>query len=406
MSLERRELNSRKKLLIITVGTGSNGQDIAHGINYSISKQNPDIIYLILSEKSKETTLPFINNYKKEVNEIIINEVNDVEKLVDEYSEILRTIIDQGYLRENITIDYTSGTKSMSSALLYASISNNIGCISYVYGERGDGGRVISGTERIHQIEPTLIFTESRIKLFIQLFNKYQYDAALNLFPNEEIIHPKFIEKVKVYKILANTYSSWEKFDFCKSLELLKNLNNDELLGKLKIKSKILKNKEILFKLNIKELDYNKVCDLLSNATRRAEEGKYDDAIARLYRALEMTGQIEFKKEFNCDTDNVILENLPEKIRENYKNMYLDDKENTIKVGLYATFEALKNTDNRFASIFYDNLNDIKSLLAIRNSSILAHGITPVKKESFDRLLSLFSEKFGFNEIHNFIKLS
>lgn len=54
-----------KKLNIITVGTGQNGQDVAHAINYSIDKQNPDYICFLLSPKSKDTTFPFIDTKKK-----------------------------------------------------------------------------------------------------------------------------------------------------------------------------------------------------------------------------------------------------------------------------------------------------------------------------------------------------
>lgn len=51
---------------------------------------------------------------------------------------------------------------------------------------------------------------------------------------------------------------------------------------------------------------FNVVCrgmveDLVANADRRATEGKYDDAVARLYRATEMVAQVRFRaKPLEC----------------------------------------------------------------------------------------------------------
>ena len=51
--------------------------------------------------------------------------------------------------------------------------------------------------------------------------------------------------------------------------------------------------------------------DLLLNAERRAIQGRYEDAIGRIYRAIELIAQIRLKPCIN-------------KIRENYNDGYTD----------------------------------------------------------------------------------
>jgi len=54
--------NQHKKVLIMTVGTGATGEDIAHGLFFSIKDSNPDLLVLIGSQKSFDTTLSHCNN--------------------------------------------------------------------------------------------------------------------------------------------------------------------------------------------------------------------------------------------------------------------------------------------------------------------------------------------------------
>lgn len=63
------------------------------------------------------------------------------------------------------------------------------------------------------------------------------------------------------------------------------------------------------------ELPESDFKDLFSNAIRRFKEGKFDDCVARLYRLVEMVAQIEFKKEFNKNSEKVDLEFLPDELK-------------------------------------------------------------------------------------------
>jgi CRISPR-associated protein (TIGR02710 family) len=397
--------NKHKKVLIMTVGTGATGADIAHGLFFSIEKQNPEVVVFITSSESRKLTLPHLNdllnkwgrNIQKE--EKIIEEINDFEKLHNLYSELIRSYIRNGYDKQNIVVDYTSGTKAMSAALVSSGLALEVGTISYVMGDRKEG-RVQSGTERISPISPTSIFCEKMLKQFVSLFNLYQFESAIELVKDFNF-HPDYKNHANILINLARFFSAWDKFNFSDAFNLLKNLPDDDL-QEVQLKGKFDKLfRPLLAELKKSELNYEKVDDIIFNSKRRASEGKYDDAVARLYRALEMIGQIEFEKEFKCKTDDVKLENLPDSERESVKFKYQSHSNKKIQLPMFKTFDVLLAVKNPAAVIFEENKIKIKEHINKRNYSILAHGSVPVAKGHFEDFFNFLISKFNLGSKSN-----
>lgn len=386
-----------KKLYIATVGTGASGEDIAHAIYFSINQQNPDYAVFIVSRKTQDETLPFIEKILKEkIHELKYNvelqeEVNEFETLYDSYLKIIKSYIKQGYQKERMVIDYTSGTKAMSAALVTAGITVEAGSISYTYGERREGGRVKSGSEKVTSLSTNLFNTEKKIYQATTLFNKNLFDAAEEILSSfADNPHPVYEHKIKFINKLSRALSKWDKFDFNSSFEILIEIKSNETLIKEAKLSDINIDKlaQAANFLKEKSLNNYKVLELIENAKRRKQEGKYDDAVARLYRSLEMIGQIEFEGKFNCSSSDVQIENMPAEFTEEIKK-YFDIKDNKIKLPLFATFDILKKCDNYLGVKFFDNLNKVKKILHLRNNSILAHGQTPLDEKNFTEALEL-----------------
>lgn len=394
-----------KKAMIITLGTGSG---VDNGISFSVRQQNPDFLCFIYSKDSEKTldaVLEKIGKTKNEVSLKLFDEVNDVELLYQEYSKYFDEILRKGYAANEIVADYTSGTKSMSSALVSAAISKEIGVLSYVYGLRDEQGRVISNTERLSPLSPNAIFTEQKIKLFKQLFNRYQFDSAFELL-NETTIHYNFKALVDFYKSLASCYAEWDRFNFKKAAEILNsidlNVANQQQLKKIietqKAKLHKLKQAEEHSKLSEEDL-----IDLFYNALRRYEEGKFDDSVARLYRLVEMVAQIEFEKEFKITTDKVSIDLLPDSL----KDRFASNKQNKqVELGLLDTFKVLnEKSENQRTKSFFKHSDDFKKLLSVRNHSRLAHGQKPISKETCKKLSNFIQEVFVVQEKTEFPKL-
>ncbi len=51
-----------KKVMLVTVGTGKTGPDIAEAICISIKHQNPDYVLFLKTRETDERTMPFIRD--------------------------------------------------------------------------------------------------------------------------------------------------------------------------------------------------------------------------------------------------------------------------------------------------------------------------------------------------------
>ena len=152
--------------------------------------------------------------------------------------------------------------------------------------------------------------------------------------------------------------------------------------------------------------------DLLNNAQRRIDEGKYDDAVARLYRAMELISQIRLnqynfmdKTLLNADKTFQIDKNkLKKKLSKSslaeidnwnptgwkYDNVTLLDFDsgNNYKLLNIVSNESkydLSPSTKKLVSNYYK----INSKVQLRNKSVLAHGLRPLKKNEADNLFKL-----------------
>lgn len=205
------------------------------------------------------------------------------------------------------------------------------------------------------------------------------------------------MEKLSRYRQLAEGYSLWDKFEHKKALELLRTFDNSLV--------NIEENKRTMFSMEKREYkDYRLlISDLVNNTRRRMEEGKYDDAVARLYRTIELIAQIRLKELGLIDKkklkDNrvfaIVLSDLEKKldseIIENYKKGQRQDDLNKglIKLGLSKDYDLLADLDDELGKKFMEDSKEaekLQNLLNARNSSILAHGLEPVEKDTAKEL--------------------
>ena len=132
------------------------------------------------------------------------------------------------------------------------------------------------------------------------------------------------------------------------------------------------------------------LASLINNSIRRAEEYKYDDAIARLYRSFELIAQIRLTN-YDIQSSNVDISVLKEN---NVSEEFIEDLEKTkedgkIRIGLVKDFLLLNELNDDLGKIYLDNESKIKNMTQKRNHSILAHGLDSQSKEDFDEFLEV-----------------
>lgn len=367
-----------KKAMFITVGTGRNRRDITSAICFSIKKHNPDYVIFLTTDKTKKETMPCVLEDPvmkgRRYDVIEIGDEIDVEEIYSQCREAIEEVLNKGY---EVSADYTSGTKPMSAGLCLAAVSKEIGDLIYITGKRDDTGRVIPTSERAYTLSPTLIYIDRELVRFRHLFNLYQYDACLSIAKGvrQRCDLPDTQKEWEFLEGLTSAYSAWDKFDLETAHKQLKELADSQYLSKYHLEETINRHTKILHK-DKRRYCPERIADLLQNAKRRKEEGKFDDAVARCYRCMEYLAQYVLYKEY----DRITTGNFEsDKIKDpSIRCKYKDKK----TLALKDAYELLSDLGDPLGKTFMEERNAGKlEFLDKRNNSILAHGFKPVGKE-------------------------
>lgn len=301
-----------------------------------------------------------------------------------------------------IVADFTAGTKCMSAAL--ALEARRWPCrFSYVGGARRtkDGmGVVETGAERVvHSANPWEALGYQAVDEFITLFDQRAFAAAADLArrAKETMTAPDRKRELSVLENLASGFDAWDRFDHRgakqKLTDVLKGANDLRATVGADRGNRIMRFTEqhraylerLASQNNSPTAEH--VRDLLANAGRRKEEGRIDDGVARLYRAIEAVAQCALAGRHDMpSTERVPVDRLPESLRSRLEPQPRDD--GTIKLGLQDAYALLAALGDEVGTKFTNSeLDDPeRSPLTARNRSILAHGFERVPDKVFDRL--------------------
>jgi predicted MPP superfamily phosphohydrolase len=377
---EKPEIPPSHKSLIISVGTGVGVtkdavESLANGIAFSIQHHNPDKTFFVTSQESQKTTLPKIlqktnlQNYET----IVIKNIDDIQQIYATLQPEFQRIRKQ---YNHVTVDYTSGTKAMSAALAILGTVYEVNTLSYIGGGPRIGGVVPDKAEKILIIQPHFAIAERKIKTATQLFNQNQFNATITILNQIEktTTDPQIKKRIIPLKNLANAYELWDKFQHQKAFQTLRKIKMGELN----------ENKRFLGQLlNTREPEPYYIADLINNAKRRGtEEKKYDDAVARLYRTIELIAKHQLKGKYNIDPSAAKPTDIPEEL---YKKWNTNKTTPKIKLGLEKAYELLNAKNHPLGTKFMQD-KKLKDLLSKRNTSILAHNLKPVTQQTYAQL--------------------
>jgi len=395
------------KYLIMTLGTGEN---VEHGLALSISTLNPDSILCLGSTKSyalfkrlKSSIPDYVDRFKPMV---IVADENDVEKCTIDARNILLELIEGGVLPKDIEVDFTSGTKAMTAGLCIAAVSLGVGKLVYVSGERdAKTGRVITGTERVFSVYPTRLMIQNKRQQLQILFNKRLFVDGLRLIEETMLSCklPEIQEEFSSWKLLFESYYYWDICDHIKANKTIEKIpsphlkklglvlsGNKEILGKISSKLKKYKNNKKTSAVLMDSLSLNfaleLLADILANAERRGKEGKYDDAVARLYRASELIVQIALA-EHKISTSKLSIEHVQNTYKNKVLKLFPELSTKKIAIGQDKSYKLLEVFDSKKAQLYLGN-RKLQTLLSKRNLSILAHGLSPVDENIYTNLKS------------------
>lgn len=303
-----------------------------------------------------------------------------------------------------VIADFTGGTKAMTAALAVAAA--RWPCqISYVGGSertKNGVGVVVSGKEQIvHAHNPWDALGYLAVEESVILFENGNFSAAAHILEDarDKMADASRKREFQAFAALCQLCECWDRFQHGEALKKLSAVQRDKndlfaLLGSHRstalqswLQQVDGKLKEIVSAQTDPAARLVFVCDLLGNAKRRFQQSAYDDAVARLYRAIEALAQARLHEHSFTDTANIPLEKVPEPLRIEWQSRASDG---VIKLGLQENYTLLGALGDELAARFKEaGLDDPKrSPLTSRNSSILAHGYAPVGEAVASQLLN------------------
>jgi len=408
------------KLMIISLGGSPDP------LKKSIAEHRPARLIFFVSHESnaKLGEVLQVDGYKPDKIETEITE--NPNSLFDCY-KAARQCVDRavraGLPDSEIMVDYTGGTKVMSASLLLATA----GCayrFNYVGGDTRskDGlGVVQNGHEKMYaeDMNPWAAFAEEERRQVVTLFNARRYTAVIQILDLcKRKLPPQISTFFEFVRPLANGFQFWEQFQHKEALDCLKKgtalmeeyLKHYPSENYQSLKDELSKHidflSDILRKTNGMQIfDLILVKELINNARRRMDDRRFDDAAARIYRALELYGQICFEKKFGCTNDKVKPSKIPQQLRDEFNRKYCDPNSGIMKLPLQATFTVLQAQGHEAGARFFKYEEKIKNIQSARNESILAHGVQPVTEHAAQSILETVTDFVQMKDYFDFPKM-
>ena len=309
--------------------------------------------------------------------------IKDFDNLNDCY-QISKKKIDEIRLRFNpdkIIIDYTGGTKSMTAGLAAAALDDGNCEFVLVAGIRANLDKVTDKTEYIRPIAVYDTIANKNLALAASLLARFDFSGAANLLEASIKLSLSNVknQEIQTYLSICKGFDAWDRFDHTSAYQYLNPYRKYfvcYLIALERIKTDVENN----------ALSYLVAEDILFNAGRRANQGRYEDAIGRIYRAIELVAQVRLKNQYNQDTGNIILDSSFS-IKEEFKRKLekcRNDK-NEIKIGLMLSYELLiELSDDVFQTWYQKNKDRIRNFLTFRNDSLFAHGIKAIGQITYE----------------------
>jgi len=407
-----------KHILIITVGASD------QPIVTSIKNNRPDYVYFLCSDDLGEIKGSYVAvegpGKPCQENKVCITAQTGLDKT--KY-EIIKVSLDDlsscylaacGALKEirrtnpnaQVIADYTGGTKSMSAGLAAAAMDDGNTDVCIVKGLRINMHQVKAGTQSARIIDSNIIITEKKLQLIDLLWHRFDYQSCLTVL-QDIFSRPQSINLSSRLDIINNLclgFEAWDRFNHNLAIGILQDINKKlgnklenqvEMLGEIKCviewwPDQQKKDPSTLTQKNRKQIyNFMPVFDLILNAQRRNSQGRFDDAVARLYRALEMFGQINLLRwEHPLNSSALKLELLPQGLAENYS--FKGNKQaGAITIGLIQNFTLLSELNNPVGIVFNEYKDKIRAALNSRNNSLMAHGIIPVSETECQNIIDI-----------------
>ncbi len=323
---------------------------------------------------------------------------------------------------EWIIIDPTAGRKWMSSGVTM--IASYLGVNMAYVDVRFEEGKPVPSTMKIVNLGNAYDQTGFlEIERGIQFFNTGAWENARETFQKIRSHNSALNDLAIALMKISDLMKRWDLF-----LHYKENLSKDfeeisQILARVSFSDE--SHSETVKGL-IKEVERLKMVsdriytekrpnllltvDLLLNAKRCIDKGRFDDGVARIYRVLESLAQYYLQKDYGFSTDKPDFQRMDPQIVGNFQrykggrlpqNLGLEDDYILLYFAKHpllgkAVITGFSDKDQKPKNVFH-------KLLEKRNNSIMAHGFEPIEqnvamelfKKTEDLLKDVLGEEFN-----------
>ncbi len=285
----------------------------------------------------------------------------------------------------SIVADYSGGTKTMTAALVCAALEREDTELQVVVGARADLIRVRDGTEQVTIANVARLRLDRAMSPYLAAWGRFAYHEAAEGLDRIRIAGDDAgKQRLRLARVMSTVFARWDDFDHAGALELL-----DCYAGRVsRCYPWMLPTLRCLVNKAERANEPALLWDLWRNAERRAAQGRFDDATARVYRLLEWTAQWQLRMKLDADTADFPQELLPTGIEARR------DTNGKIKIGLWTAWQIVRERlQGPAADLITEHGSELRDLLSIRNDSILAHGFRPVGEHDWKQMENWIREK-------------
>lgn len=335
------------------------------------------------------THLGMGDRFNPDTDLVLLDNPDDLAECYQRISQKVNEIIGSE-LTAQLYADYTGGTKTMSLALGAVALDHGLNLYLTTSATRPNLIKVEQG-ESTERAATTLVTVERTLNQSLpMLLEQYNYPAAIaqlqTLLKSLEL-PPDVKRRIRELRDFSAGLDAWDRFDHAQAWSLLadymKQIQQLGLFLKRVMASRAAVDSTFQTSNGISGHGYEIVQDLLLNAERRATQDRYDDAVGRIYRALELLAQIRLQQTYGIQTGNVDVSKLPEELREEYENRRSPLNQKT-QLALRDSYELLRQMPNDpLGELYQEKVNTIINALYVRNNSLFAHGFQPISSHEY-----------------------
>jgi len=346
----------------------------APGINEEVANTYQDAL------KIKEIVQKEIPSIKVVPIPLDLNDPTSYKEILIQFEKHIQDIINKyKQSRPGYHVNISSGTAQMHTSLLVLINSGRLKTKN-IYQVK-DPKYVKAGEERVIEIDVKYFEEENYIRRAKKLFERYDFKEA-----GEELIELASFtiretreKRAITFALLCEAYDYWDRYEHKKALESLKAVRDDVERFKITQLSGLVSEQITILSQIVLDGDkesYHTLNDLLHNAWRRKDEGRYMDCLMRYKRLIDglaslkcgLIGHKEIKHQPKWVKD--ILHD-----KKDSDNLYYSD--------FLRLYKAKCNTE-----MLSNNLEqEIRNLNVKRNTCAAAHGMGVVgEKDAYEAL--------------------